>query len=108
MLILFTIFTLGASTQGCHMDFDSNHCSIEQSASLMDCHSEDGKQSDSEHSGDCGCGCHLHSSTPIIGTESTAMINNFDITRSNIISLNYLLKVSDYISEINRPPISIS
>jgi hypothetical protein len=105
LLILFTVFTLGASSQVCQEEFESNHCSIELSSNIMDCHSGDSDQSAPDHSGECGCGCHLHSSTPIIITQSVFVTNNSQVLLNSIISLNIRQELSDYKNKINRPPI---
>jgi hypothetical protein len=107
-LLLFTIFTFNASTQACGPEVTSDHCSTEQEVASSDCHSEDGDESESEHNGKCGCGCHIGSSAPIILSEPTCISNNSLIATKDLIKLIYLLQPKDYKNKINRPPIFLS
>ena len=69
----------------------------------MDCHNEK-KEKNQEHE-DCNCGCHFHSSTPVLGLESYFEISLNKFKYSNGFN-PYLLKVKDYQHKFIRPPIA--
>lgn len=104
LLLIFTIITFDSSSGSFHIDIDISH-NVETN---LECHSEDATQDSEDHEkhSDCGCGCHVHTTNPVIVSESGIVINQWTLSNKKRISLYYSRQLSDYKNQINRPPIS--
>lgn len=104
LLFLFTIFAFDISSKSCDVDVSLGHCSVEQ----VDCHDQNEPISDTDHGDDCGCGCHVHSSIPVIELKSSTDALDMITFKKKGILFHYLLQLSDFKYEIHRPPIFLS
>jgi hypothetical protein len=95
-------------------EIDNDHCfDFKKIGKIIDCHdtlddNKDKDPSDTKHSEDCACDCHLSSANSFYVNEFNYSIYNPSFLITNFFLQLKFFKLKSFYNRLNRPPIALS